>query len=166
MTFAAHFTPTTLNQVEVGSLIQLPYFQETCLAIMLDKRMQDYVIGLLSHSKYAFTFLTENHPNHACLSFGLNWKITPCGPVVFQHSGKTRSNGGALVVHAEGTMLNFKRRTNDQSASQEFRYYDLTTRTIGHPPPLENDVVFTSWEIWMPENPDRNLCRQSILKLP
>lgn len=166
MPLNAHFKMTTLREVEPGDLICLSFMEEATLAIILHTYHRFTNLGLLQHSTAPFTHAKVEWPSNECLSYGKDWQIAPRGPVEFadQLKGKNpRHQGGALVMHNDATILNFKRRPSDHEAQYELIQFDLATSEIRTLVPPQQDVVFTSWEIFMPERPKAFLERQSLL---
>lgn len=166
MPLNSHFKMTTLQNVEPGELIRLSFMSEATFAIVLDTHQRGRTLGVLEHSKAPYTYAKINWLEKECATFGKDWQITPDGPIEFAEQRteqRTRHQGGALVMHADGAVLNFKCRPDDPNAMHELMLFDLSTSTLRSPFPPEQDVVFTSWEIFMPEKREVFLERQSLL---
>lgn len=164
MTLASHFSVGPLARAKIGDLVGFEFRKEFTLAIVLNEFNSLQVLGILAHTIFETKYISVRRPSLLCLNYGGGWKITP-SEVIPSFDPKYRTafcaSGAFSVSEKSEPKLCFEPHPEDQSLRAPI-FFDVDGRKVGESPSAD-EVLFKSWEIWMPKNPALDLPRESIL---
>lgn len=163
MSYSSHFKYAKLRDLTPGELILFSVDKQACYALVLFAHGRAQTFGLLDYQPQPFSFVDAEGWSGTCLTAQKKWKLTP--KKLAGDGDAFLGTSGHVSLDEDKCRLNFERHQTNNSEGADVLFFNINGANLVDSPSPKT-MVFTEWELWLPEDKTAGLSRESLLTFP